>query len=549
MFSEKIQYNAPIPGEEFRARELSVPAEAAKVLYEIDSQHGEDKDLCIAILQRTFRGMESVTKILHECSQNFKGTGAGDAWRQHAAITRAVQVAKLERKVVEVTLVLQEAQAEYRMLQKANKAVLAKGKRDFGEGWETAIAEGELEGLPEGVRKAIKAISRGATVVREKEKELDRLVEEVSVFKVGDPKNTRFSKEEERIGREKAAAEEKGVGVLEEGGWNRWLLKILMAVLKVTTEMAAQRKMETIALGAIESPTRGSNTLIEFATELDKAVKFGVWQAKVLWKGDLLAQALTRYEELAFTNFKKGLKLVEMASWNFLDDEELHPLQKVLAKLRSGASVGPVVTALTVKAKKQVLEEEEEDEEEEVTPRPQKRKKGGKPAGVAVVEEVGTDSQLVALIGEVKSLASAVVGRLHEPAVNPERRGNFSGRGGNFSGGGTGRGGGRRDFSGSGNFSGGGGFPEGGGNFSGSGGNFSGGGFSGGGGQFSGGGNAFSNGGGFYGGGGPVCGWRRQFLWRGRPVSERRRVFRGRRKFFWKWGRVFRRRQFFGRRG
>ena len=73
MFSEKIQYNAPIPGEEFRARGLSVPAEAAKVLYEIDSQHGEDKDLCLAILGRTFRGTESVTKVLNECSKSFKG--------------------------------------------------------------------------------------------------------------------------------------------------------------------------------------------------------------------------------------------------------------------------------------------------------------------------------------------------------------------------------------------------------------------------------------------------------------------------------------------
>ena len=42
MFSEKIQYNAPVPGEEFKNRDLSAPAEAAKILYEIDSQHGED---------------------------------------------------------------------------------------------------------------------------------------------------------------------------------------------------------------------------------------------------------------------------------------------------------------------------------------------------------------------------------------------------------------------------------------------------------------------------------------------------------------------------
>ncbi len=72
MFSEKIQYNAPIPGEEFRSRDLSVPSEAAKVVYEIESHHGEDKELCLTILSHTFRG-EAVTKILHEGAQTFRG--------------------------------------------------------------------------------------------------------------------------------------------------------------------------------------------------------------------------------------------------------------------------------------------------------------------------------------------------------------------------------------------------------------------------------------------------------------------------------------------
>ena len=259
--------------------------------------------------------------------------------------------------MAEATLILKEAQADHRKQQKVNKAVLTQAEQDFGEGWEVAIAEGQLDGMSEEVKKAVRVTSRAAVVVKEREEELDGLVEEVSFFKAGDPKNVRFSKEEERLGRERAEAEEKAAGVPEEGSWNRWLLKILMAVLKADTEAAAQRKMEAIAQAAIESPVRGSNSLIEFATELDKAAKFGIWQAKVLWKGDLLAQALTRFELMAFNNFKKGLKLVETASWNFLDDEELHPLQKVLAKLRSGTAVGPMVPVLPVRAKKQVLEE------------------------------------------------------------------------------------------------------------------------------------------------------------------------------------------------
>ena len=104
MFSDKISYNAPIPGEEFRKRDLSVPAEAAKVVYEIDSQHGEDKDLCLAILGRTFRGTEAVTRILHECSQKFSSQGAdGTAWHFKATVARNVRIATIEAKMVVIT--------------------------------------------------------------------------------------------------------------------------------------------------------------------------------------------------------------------------------------------------------------------------------------------------------------------------------------------------------------------------------------------------------------------------------------------------------------
>ena len=47
--SQRITYNTPLPGEEFKNRDLSVPAEATKVLFEIDSHHGEDKELCLTI--------------------------------------------------------------------------------------------------------------------------------------------------------------------------------------------------------------------------------------------------------------------------------------------------------------------------------------------------------------------------------------------------------------------------------------------------------------------------------------------------------------------
>ena len=64
MFSDKIKYNTPLQGDEFRSRDLTIPAEAAKVLFEIDGQYGQDKELCLSTLTKVFRGSESVTEIL-----------------------------------------------------------------------------------------------------------------------------------------------------------------------------------------------------------------------------------------------------------------------------------------------------------------------------------------------------------------------------------------------------------------------------------------------------------------------------------------------------
>ena len=116
---------------------------------------------------------------------------------------------------------------------------LAKGKKDFGEGFALKVVEGELQ-VPEALGKVVLAVGQKVMTVGRREKELDDLVREVSGYRA-DPKNARFSKEEEKKGRELAAVEEKSTGILEEG-WNSWLGKILMAVLKVSKEEVVRRK-------------------------------------------------------------------------------------------------------------------------------------------------------------------------------------------------------------------------------------------------------------------------------------------------------------------
>src|SRR5947208_1465534 len=118
MFSEKIQYNVPMPGEEFRARELSVPAQAVKVIYEIDSLHGEDKSLCLTILQRTFQGVSAVASVVNECMKIYKRGEESESWRHHASINRAVRVATLDREIEEATAALKEAQSKQQKVAK-----------------------------------------------------------------------------------------------------------------------------------------------------------------------------------------------------------------------------------------------------------------------------------------------------------------------------------------------------------------------------------------------------------------------------------------------
>jgi len=105
MFSDKIKFNTPLPGDEFKSRVLTIPAEAAKVLFEIDEQYGEDRELCLSILTKVFRGVDSVTGILRGSGKVFrKGEeGGGALWRQEALIERTLRVSILEMDQVKAS--------------------------------------------------------------------------------------------------------------------------------------------------------------------------------------------------------------------------------------------------------------------------------------------------------------------------------------------------------------------------------------------------------------------------------------------------------------
>ena len=103
MFSDKIKYNTPLPGAEFMSRDLNIPSEACKVLYEIDFQYGQDRELCLSILTSVFRGHPQVTQVLQETGKKVQGDGPTSApWHHEAVVARAVRLATLDQEVSNV---------------------------------------------------------------------------------------------------------------------------------------------------------------------------------------------------------------------------------------------------------------------------------------------------------------------------------------------------------------------------------------------------------------------------------------------------------------
>ena len=130
--SDKIQYNVPLPGEEFRARNLSVPIEAAKVLFEIDFQHGQDRELCLSVLARVFRGVDDVTQILRESGKVFQKENA-IPWRREAGVQRSLKASIWE----------QEMKSESNLIKEMEKEVMILRGRERGESEAFEMAEEE----------------------------------------------------------------------------------------------------------------------------------------------------------------------------------------------------------------------------------------------------------------------------------------------------------------------------------------------------------------------------------------------------------------------
>jgi hypothetical protein len=483
---QQLKYTAPLPGEEFRSRDLQIAAEAARVLFEIDFSYG-DKELCLSVLTRVFRGITSVTQILQDSGRVFQKGGQGGAWQHEAVVQRNIRLAVLEREMLsnsEMSRHLDKELYTARKQEAASRAYLfnarvtlasageggspqGRGTRAGGregesvarnldsdftsssnassidEAQSTPVPGGQFGGQSEDPAQTVAQSEKWVAEAQEETASVQQQLQEVSerfgelarevAILRADPKHERFSKEEEveakDILRQKGGGEDESKE--SAGVWNVFLQKLLQAILQAPSSQLARAKVETLASQCIEACTRDSKGLLEFATELDKANQFAMWQARVFNKdAERLAKILASMERKAFVTFNANLKAVEQARWWYIDADGPEPFTKVLSRLRASAVVSPVVPALPVKVSQKrgggAKEEEEEEIEQEELPRKKKAinvkgsDKHARSVAFADVEEEEEVQPIVAAITTALSAFSSRLDRLERPTTTEQ---------------------------------------------------------------------------------------------------------------------------------
>ena len=270
MTNERIKFSTPLPGEEYRHRDLTTLSGASKVLYEIDFQHGSDNDLCLKILARVFRGDASVTKVVHEHARMFEGGAREEGWRHQAIINRSIKISLLERDQVDLQERASMTRKEIFVLEKGMMSVTPSESGSSSSSDVTPVLgeEGKIA-LLEKRRKELQMLNS----------QLTGALRQLAALRA-DSKCTRISKEEEQEAKMECGEEKRGVGE-----WNGCLLEILKAILKVDHLPTAERHMDRIVMNEFSTCMRGAFTELEFANEIEKLLKFAEWQAQILGGG------------------------------------------------------------------------------------------------------------------------------------------------------------------------------------------------------------------------------------------------------------------------
>ncbi len=261
-FSEKLQYNVALPGAEFRNRDLSVPATAAKTIYEIDLGWGANRELCLSILSETFRGENKITEILNESGHLFQKPAPRKAeWHLEVIKAQVARASILERKMSTLTENLKVLEGKLGNLKEKEEEVHQQvaEMNELGEGEVDPQDERARDSpaAPSPYRRALFPSQRKLGVIEKQilttlgaiaagEKEFEGYAIELAGYKA-DPSAEVVSEETEEWGRE--VVRQGGRGEVKDGGggcgeWRKLLEKILMALLSVDTPKRAAIKME-----------------------------------------------------------------------------------------------------------------------------------------------------------------------------------------------------------------------------------------------------------------------------------------------------------------
>jgi len=93
-----------------------------------------------------------------------------------------------------------------------------------------------------------------------------------------------------------------------------------------------------IANRSIETCPKGSLSELDFATDLDKTLKFAIWQTAIFNQRETSARVTelgNALERKAFTTFQAHFTGMQRAYWAWVDGEAADPLKKVLQRLRA----------------------------------------------------------------------------------------------------------------------------------------------------------------------------------------------------------------------
>ena len=263
MFGTNLQYNLSVEGpwKQFQDRNVHDPSEAAKLVYDVDTQI-ISKESAFMVFENRLRVLTDMPATLEECGrlmQTFtKATARGERWKA---------VAKAKRQ--------QDRQATEGRLKVARDVFFGEEHKFKAMYRENAVLDEQGE--------AQRAAARGLLDVLEAR--VHSLEEHALLFEI--QVEGEYSAQEERAARLVASEPDDDRNGLENGEraasnatqWRAILIKILKTIVVADNEAGTAAKWGDICKRRLEECATSDKQLLQFAEELQREMKMYFWGA------------------------------------------------------------------------------------------------------------------------------------------------------------------------------------------------------------------------------------------------------------------------------